>query len=81
MPSAVPHAPGRHVAVNGTRLWIEEEGDGPPLVLLAGGLTNRGSEGRIDLERLVDGKKKKWRAKLDEAVEPGDKIYVRGKLF
>jgi len=40
MPSAVPHAPGRHVAVNGTRLWIEEEGDGPPLVLLAGGPAN-----------------------------------------
>src|SRR5207302_5570073 len=40
MLSAVPHAPGRHVTVNGTRLWIEEEGTGSPLVLLAGGPAN-----------------------------------------
>jgi proline iminopeptidase len=31
------HPPGRHVAVNGTRLWVEREGSGPPLLLLAGG--------------------------------------------
>ena len=35
--SAVHHAPGRHVAVRGTRLWIEEEGAGEPVLLLAGG--------------------------------------------
>jgi proline iminopeptidase len=40
MSSTIPHAPGRHVTVNGTRLWVEEEGAGPPLVLLAGGPAN-----------------------------------------
>jgi proline-specific peptidase len=30
------HAPGRHYQVRGHRLWVETEGDGPPLVLLAG---------------------------------------------
>jgi proline iminopeptidase len=33
----IHHAPGRHVAVNGTRLWVEREGQGEPLVLLVGG--------------------------------------------
>jgi len=51
------------------------------LVLLAGGVTNRGAEGRVDLERVVDGKKKRWRAKADETVEPGDRIIVHSKLF
>jgi proline iminopeptidase len=35
--SAVTHPPGCHVAVNGTSLWIEEEGAGEPVLLLAGG--------------------------------------------
>jgi len=34
---AVEHAPGRLLQVNGTRLWVEEEGAGPPLVVLVGG--------------------------------------------
>jgi proline-specific peptidase len=34
---AVTHAPGRWLEVNGTRLWIEEEGEGEPVLLLAGG--------------------------------------------
>jgi proline iminopeptidase len=36
----ISHPPGRHVAVNGTRLWIETEGAGEPLLLLAGGPAN-----------------------------------------
>lgn len=35
--STVAHPPGRHVAVGGTSLWIEEEGAGEPVLLLAGG--------------------------------------------
>jgi pimeloyl-ACP methyl ester carboxylesterase len=35
--SAVIHPLGRHVAVGGTDLWIEEEGAGEPVLLLAGG--------------------------------------------
>lgn len=33
----VSHPPGRRVEVNGTQLWVESEGSGPPLILLAGG--------------------------------------------
>jgi proline iminopeptidase len=31
------HAPGTHIDVPGGRLWIESEGEGEPLLLLAGG--------------------------------------------
>lgn len=34
--AAVRHAPGRHYQVRGHRLWAEMEGDGEPLLLLAG---------------------------------------------
>lgn len=36
----IRHAPGRLVDANGTRLWVEREGSGEPLVLLAGGPAN-----------------------------------------
>jgi proline iminopeptidase len=32
----VSHPAGRHYQVRGHRLWVETEGGGPPLVLLAG---------------------------------------------
>jgi len=35
--STVAHVPGRHVPVGDTRLWIEEEGAGEPVLLLGGG--------------------------------------------
>jgi proline iminopeptidase len=35
--STVVHSPGRLVPVGDTRLWIEEEGAGEPVLLLAGG--------------------------------------------
>jgi proline iminopeptidase len=34
--TSVNHPPGRHCQVRGHRLWVETEGDGPALVLLAG---------------------------------------------
>ena len=34
------HAPGRLVDVNDTKLWVETEGSGEPLLLLAGGPAN-----------------------------------------
>ena len=41
-PSArtIAHPPGRLIDVNGTRLWVETEGTGEPLLLLAGGPAN-----------------------------------------
>jgi proline iminopeptidase len=37
---SIPHPPGRLIDVNGTRLWVETEGTGEPLLLLAGGPAN-----------------------------------------
>jgi proline iminopeptidase len=34
--TAALHPPGVHVRVNDTRLWVEREGEGEPLLLLAG---------------------------------------------
>jgi proline iminopeptidase len=34
--SEISHPPGRHYEVRGHRLWVETEGDGEPLLLLAG---------------------------------------------
>ncbi len=34
--TTVTHAPGRHYTVRGHRLWVETEGNGEPLLLLAG---------------------------------------------
>lgn len=48
---------------------------------LAGGLTDRGSEGRITILRTVNGKKTEIKAKLTEAVEPGDTIVVKERFF
>jgi len=37
---AFHHPPGKYILVNGARLWIEEEGHGTPLFLIAGGPGN-----------------------------------------
>lgn len=36
----IAHPPGRLIDANGTRLWVETEGTGEPLLLLAGGPAN-----------------------------------------
>lgn len=50
---------------------------------LAGGLTQRASERRIDISRqdLLSGELQKIRAKLDDPVAPGDVIYVDERFF
>jgi polysaccharide export outer membrane protein len=48
---------------------------------LAGGLTDRGSEGRITITRMVDGKQKDFKAKLNDLVQPGDTIVVKERFF
>jgi polysaccharide export outer membrane protein len=48
---------------------------------LAGGVTDRGSTGRIKIVRAVDGKKKELKVKLTDLVEPGDTIIVAERFF
>jgi polysaccharide export outer membrane protein len=48
---------------------------------LAGGMTDRGSTGRIQIIRIVNGEKKEIGVKLSEVVKPGDTIVVREKFF
>jgi polysaccharide export outer membrane protein len=48
---------------------------------LAGGVTDRGSTGRIKIVRAVDGKKKEIKVKLTDVVEPGDTLIVAERFF
>lgn len=48
---------------------------------LAGGITDRGSNGRITIQRAVDGKKSEIKAKLGDVVKPGDTIRVGERFF
>jgi polysaccharide biosynthesis/export protein len=50
-------------------------------VILAGGYTDNGSAGRVRVVREVEGKKRELKLKQDDAVQPGDIIVVKGKLF
>jgi polysaccharide export outer membrane protein len=51
------------------------------LLSLAGGLTERGSDNRIRIQRIVDGKTTEVSAKLTDTVMPGDTIIVKERFF
>lgn len=51
------------------------------LLSLAGGLTDRGSDNRIRIQRSVNGKRTEVNAKLTDVVKPGDTIIVRERFF
>jgi len=65
-PGAYPFAPGTTVR---------------QAISLAGGLTEDGSSGRIRVVRTIGGKSRELKIKLEEAIEPGDTIVVKSKLF
>jgi polysaccharide export outer membrane protein len=48
---------------------------------LAGGVTDRGSTNRVQIVRLVDGKKREIRAELSDFVLPRDTIVVPERFF
>ena len=48
---------------------------------LAGGVTDRGSTGRVYILRMVDGKQKETKVKLSDKVEPGDTVVVKERIF
>jgi polysaccharide export outer membrane protein len=51
------------------------------LLSLAGGLTDRGSDNRIRIQRIENGKQIDVSAKLTDVVKPGDTIIVRERFF
>lgn len=48
---------------------------------LAGGVTDRGSTGRIKIVRIVGGVKKEVKVKLTDLVQPGDTLVVPERFF
>ena len=48
---------------------------------LAGGISDRGADGRITIRRIVNGKQQDVRAKFDDPVQPGDTIIVPERFF
>src|SRR6185503_1166428 len=48
---------------------------------LAGGVTDRGSTGRIKIARIVNGEKREIKVKLGDVVQPGDTIIVQERFF
>jgi proline iminopeptidase len=53
-PSSVKHPAGTYAEVNGVRLWYESEGQGEPLVLIAGGPGDSHSPFHPFFSRLAD---------------------------
>jgi polysaccharide biosynthesis/export protein len=50
-------------------------------VAVAGGFTPRGSQGDVDITRIVDGRPVTFAAPLVFPVRPGDTIAVRERFF
>jgi protein involved in polysaccharide export with SLBB domain len=48
---------------------------------LAGGVTDRGSTGRLKIVRIVKGVKKEIKVKLTDLVQPGDTLVVPERFF
>ena len=48
---------------------------------MAGGVTDRGSTGRVKILRTIDGKQKELKAKLSDQVQPGDTLVVGERIF
>jgi polysaccharide export outer membrane protein len=51
------------------------------LLSLAGGLTDRGSDSRIRIQKTLNGKQVEMSAKLTDIVNPGDTIIVKERFF
>lgn len=51
------------------------------VISLAGGLTDRGSDSRIRVQRTVSGKQVEIGVKLSDLVKPGDTIIVKERFF
>jgi protein involved in polysaccharide export with SLBB domain len=50
-------------------------------IILAGGLSERGTDRRIRISRVVDGRTVDLPAELDEKVQANDEIKIRARFF
>jgi len=50
-------------------------------IVLAGGLNDRGSDRRIRVNRMVNGKMVELPIELEDRVEPNDEIKIRSRIF
>jgi len=50
-------------------------------IVLAGGLSDRGSDRRIRVQRMVNGKSLELPIELEEKVQPNDEIKIRARIF
>jgi len=50
-------------------------------IVLAGGLNDRGSDRRIRVNRLVNGKTVELPIELEDGVQPNDEIKIRSRIF
>jgi polysaccharide export outer membrane protein len=66
-------SPGAYAAERGTTVL--------QVLSLAGGVTDRGADGRVRILRTTNGKKTELKAKLTDTVEPGDTIVVPERFF
>ena len=66
-------APGAYAVSKGTSVL--------QALSLAGGVTDRGSTGRLKIVRAVEGKNREIKAKLTDTVEPGDTLIVGERFF
>jgi polysaccharide export outer membrane protein len=51
------------------------------VLLQAGGVTSRGSEGRIKVQRIVGGERKEFKVKMTDLLEPEDTLVVPERFF
>ena len=50
-------------------------------IVLAGGLNDRGSDRRIKVSRVVNGKTVELSVELDDRVQPSDEIKIPSRFF
>jgi polysaccharide biosynthesis/export protein len=65
--------PGSYVLDTGTTV--------SQAIILAGGLSERGTDRRIRVNRVVDGRTVDLPVELDEKVQPNDEIKIRARFF
>jgi protein involved in polysaccharide export with SLBB domain len=48
-------------------------------IALAGGVTEKGSNSRVSIKRLINGKMKEFDVKQTDTLKPGDQVFVKAR--